>query len=139
VDEDRVSRIERRRALVRQRVRELQERIDALARRRSDLDIHIAEALGSGTEQLRVAREDLERARQRARIAAELAADARRISARTHERVAWLQEQIANTGRGDFAEHARRAVEHDRAAEADLGAIKDAAAEVAGHVSDDPS
>jgi hypothetical protein len=121
-----------------ERTRQAQERIDQLAQRRRELAAQIGDARGSGVEQVRVARDNLDRARQAAEEAADLAADALESSALTHDRAALLYEQIAGAGLDDPADQRRRAAEHHRAASDDRALAKDARAEASRHREADP-
>ena len=131
VTEDGVARRERRRAEARQRAKELSERIAELAKRRGEIDVEISEIRGSGVEQVRVARENIDRARQAAVVAAELAATAAECSADVRDRAASLLEQLAEDAHGDPDEHLFRAAEHRRAARDDREVAKNLRAEVA--------
>jgi predicted DNA-binding protein len=133
VGEDAADRSERRLASGRLRA-ELQERIDELARRRKETDAYIGEARGSGAEQVRIAREILQRARRAAGVAAEQAAVAHEAAAHAHERAAALHERIADLGGGDRDDHLRRAADHRRAACKDReAAVADRSAADTGH------
>jgi hypothetical protein len=129
VTEDGAARREGRRAEARRRAEELGERIAALAQRRVELDAQINEMRGSGVEQLQVARANVDRARQAAVVAAELAATALESSAAVHDRAASLHAQLAEGGQGDSEEYLLRAAEHRRAASDDREAAKDRRAE----------
>ena len=124
MDEDATARNERLRLRALHRVKEIHERVDELERQRWTVDANIAEARGSGTEQVRLARENLERARQAADEAAALAVDAYEAAAYVHDLAAALHDRLAALGAPDSEDRERRAAEHRRAA----GLDRDAAA-----------
>jgi hypothetical protein len=125
VTEDEAARRERRRADARQRAEELGRRIAELAKRRGETGVQFGEIRGSGVEQVRVARENSDRARRAAVVAAELAAAASQSSADVHDRAASLYAQLAEGDPGERERHLRRAAEHHRAAGDDREAAKD--------------
>ncbi|WP_433298909.1 hypothetical protein ACQP2F_44780 [Actinoplanes sp. CA-030573] len=104
------------------RVHELQERIDELADRRRELDRYIAEARGSGVGQVRLAHDNLERAKLAADEAAEFAAEANEAAAHAHDRAAAVNEEFAKHEGADREKYAQRAVEHRRSAQEDRAA-----------------